>query len=394
MPAAVIDVDAARADEDRLAPDRDEQAREARRRARQHRHDDVVHAPDALAQRVVDRQPAQLRGEHLHGRITAFSSPSRGARPAPRLSGSTTSASANSCVSSCVIDDARALEQAERRAHVARPVVEGAAQRERLVVQAVAVHRHDGLARQAAEEHDRAARGGERDRLLPGLRRARGLDHGLVAALLALAAAEQLGRGAARLAREREQAAERPAAEDRDALAGAHVGVVGAVHRAGERLDRGRHLGRDAVGDGVQVDARDVGGHAQQLRVGAVEQRIEVGAQLLAARGCRRGRSPHGAELTPHTRSPSLERGVLAAGDDDARVLVPERRGRRPEQHRMPAPVALRVGAAGERGLHAQHDLAGARLGLGDVLDAHVARRPVARGDHGANTTLSAWRLR
>ena len=58
----------------------------------------------------------------------------------------------------------------------------------------------------------------------------------------------------------------------------------------------------------------------------------------------------------------------------------------------MPAAVALGVGAAGEGRLDAQHDLAGGRLRLGHVLDAHVARRPVARGDHGANTTLSAWR--
>jgi len=63
-------IDAARADEDRLAADRDEQAREPRRATWQHRHDDVVHAADALSRRVVDRQTAQLRREHPHGRIT------------------------------------------------------------------------------------------------------------------------------------------------------------------------------------------------------------------------------------------------------------------------------------------------------------------------------------
>jgi len=89
-----------------------------------------------------------------------------------------------------------------------------------------------------------------------------------------------------------------------------------------------------------------------------------------------------------------LEGGVLAASDDHAGVLVPERRGRRAEQHRMTAAIALRVRGAGQGGLDAQDDLAAARLRLGDVLDAHVARRPVARRNHGANTTLSASRLR
>ena len=160
---------------------------------------------------------------------------------------------------------------------------------------------------------------------------------------------------------------------------------------AGQRLDRRRHLGRDALGHAMQVHARDASRHAQQLRVGAVEQRIEVAAELLAAG--RAGRALAAGRRVDAADEVALpERGVLAAGDDDACVLVPERRGRRPEQHRMPAPVALGVGTAGERRLDAQHDLARARLRLGHVLHAHVARRPVARGDHGANTTLSAWR--
>ena len=232
-----------------------------------------------------------------------------------------------------------------------------------------------------------------RDGLLPGLGRARRLDHRLVAAVRALAAAEQLGGRAACLAGEREQAAERPAAEHGDVLTGLHARVVGAVHRAGERLDRRCDLVRNAIRHAVQVDPRDALRHAQQLRVGAVEQRVEIRAQLLAARRAgvagaagRRVDAAHGIALA--------ERRVLTAGHDDARVLVPEGRRRGAQQHGMAAAVALGVGRAGQRGLDAQHDLAGARLGLGDVLDAHVARRPVARGDHGANTTLSASRLR
>ena len=156
------------ADEDRLAADRDEQPGEPRRAAREHRHDDVAHAPDALAGRVVDRQAAQLRREHPHGRITALSSPSRGARPAPRRSGSTTSASANSCVSTRAMDDAARSSRRERGAHVARAVMEGAAQRERLVVQPVAVDGHHGLARQARRTARRVPPGAARpDRAAP-----------------------------------------------------------------------------------------------------------------------------------------------------------------------------------------------------------------------------------
>ena len=389
MPAAVIDSMRAGADEDRLAADRDEQPGEAGRAAREHRHDDVVHAPDALARRVVDRQAAQLRREHPHGRITALSSPSRGARPAPRRKRLDDVGERE-----LVREQARdrrcgALEQAERRAHVARTVVEGAAQRERLVVQAVAVDGHHRLARQAAEQHDGAAGGGQADCVRPGLGRPRGLDHGLVAARRALAAAEQLGDRAAGVAGQREQAAERAAAEDRDALAGTRFGVVGAVHRAGQGLDGGGHLGRDAFGHAMQVHARDAGRHAQHLRVGAVEQRVEIAAELLASG--RAGRAvAAGRRIDTADEIALAERRALSAGDDDARVLVAERRRRRAEQHGMPPPVALRVGAAGQGRLDAEHHLARARLRLRHLLHAHVPWRPVARSDHGANTTLSA----
>ena len=85
---------------------------------------------------------------------------------------------------------------------------------------------------------------GQLDGLLPGLGRARGLDHRVVAARLALTATEQVGRGAAGLAGEREQAAERAAAEHRDAQARPAPGVIGGVHRARQRLDRRGDLGR------------------------------------------------------------------------------------------------------------------------------------------------------
>ncbi len=246
MPGGGDGGDAARSDEDRLAPDRDEQSGEARRGPREHRDHDVVHAPDALAQGIVDRQAAQLRREHPHGRITALSRPSRGARPGRALQRLDDVGERELVGQQARDRRRRAPEQVERGAHVARPVVEGAAQRERLVVQAIAVHGHHGVARQASEQDDRAARGGQRDGALPGLRRAGGLDHGLEAARRALAAAEQLAGRAAVLAGQGEQASERAAADDRDVLPGAHAGVVGAVDRAGQGLERRRHLGRDA----------------------------------------------------------------------------------------------------------------------------------------------------
>ena len=123
----------------------------------------------------------------------------------------------------------------------------------------------------------------------------------------------------------------------------------------------------------MQVHASDARGNLEHLRIGAVEQRVEVGAELLAS--CRAWRArPARRRVDAADEIALAERGILAAGDDDAGVLVPERRGRRAEQHGMPAPVALGVGAAGQRRLDAQHDLAGARLGLGHVLHAHVAR--------------------
>ena len=149
------------------------------------------------------------------------------------------------------------------------------------------------------------------------------------------------------------------------------------------------HLGRDAFRYSVQVDARDASRYAQHLRVRAVEQRVQIAAQLLAA-GRAGGALPAGRRVDPADEVSLAERRALAASDDDARILVPERRRRRPQQHRVPAAVALRVGAAREGGHDAEHNLARAGLRVGHLLDAHVARRPVACRHHGANTTLSA----
>src|SRR5262249_30183784 len=111
--------------------------------------------------------------------------------------------------------------------------------------------------------------------------------------------------------------------------------------------------------------AGDPGGHEEDLRVGAVEQREQRLALRLLAASTRR---------TLATR-----RGV--GGDDpparrsvDAAELVPERARRRAKEHRVPSAKRLRIGAVGERDLDLDEHVAGAWPRLGNVLEPHVPR--------------------
>jgi hypothetical protein len=141
------------------------------------------------------------------------------------------------------------------------------------------------------------------------------------------------------------------------------------VQAARERLDEGRDLGRDTVGDGEDVDARDPLGHDEQLRVRAVEE-PEVVAVPVGVGG-----------------------DDAAAGRDvDPAELVSERAGRLAEQHRMPAPERLQVGSVGERGLDADEDVARPGLGIRHLLEPQVARPVEDQRPHGTKTTLSASR--
>src|SRR5262249_18042923 len=119
------------------------------------------------------------------------------------------------------------------------------------------------------------------------------------------------------------------------------------------------------------------------------QQREEVLAQRLRAAAARAADAA-GSRVRAGDALARTERRTRAGAQHGARVLVAERRRRRSEQHGMAAAVGLRVGAAGQGGLHADDELARARRGLGALLDADVARRVEDGGPQGANTTFSA----
>src|SRR4029077_14128902 len=72
--------------------------------------------------------------------------------------------------------------------------------------------------------------------------------------------------------------------------------------------------------------------------------------------------------------------------------LMPEGGGQLRQQQRMPAAERLEVGAVGQRALDLHEDVPASRLGIGNLLNAQVARPVVARSLHGVNTTFSARR--
>jgi hypothetical protein len=139
----------------------------------------------------------------------------------------------------------------------------------------------------------------------------------------------------------------------------------------------------------VHVDGGDVRGDEQLLRVGPVQQREQVLAQRLGAPPARPADAA-GSRVRAGDALARTERRTRAGSQDGAGVLVAERRGRRPEQDGMAAAVGLGVGAAGQRRLDADDELARARRGLGALLDADVARRVEDGGPQGWNTTFSA----
>lgn len=182
-------------------------------------------------------------------------------------------------------------EEGQRRAHVARRVVEGAAQRQLLVVKPVRV---DGeLA--SAEEEDGAARPDELQRVAPRRLGAGGLDHDVRAPAVARLGAEEL-RAAADCDRPRAEVGDaraqhqpdRPEPEHGDGVAGLHLRPLDAVQAAGERLDERGLLRREPVGHEEEVDARDPLRDEDLLRIGAVQERERLLAERLLAAAARR----------------------------------------------------------------------------------------------------------
>ena len=190
-----------------------------------------------------------------------------------------------------------------------------------------------------------------------------------------------------------QHAPERAAADHRHVLAGQRAGGLDAVQRAGQRLAHRGDLGVEPRRQPVQVDPRDARGHEQLLGVGTVEKREEVGAERFDAPPAGAA-LPAGSGVGAGHALADVEWRAAPGAHDRAGVLVAERRGRRAEQDGVAAPVGLGVGAAGERGLHADHDVARAGPRRRPLLDADVAGGVEDRRPHGRNTTFNAWPAR
>ena len=288
-------------------------------------------------------------------------------------------------------------EEGERGADGRGRVVERAAQRQLLVVEAVAVDGQLGAARQPAEEDDGAAGADELERVAPRLLGAGRLDHDVgllggragaelareLAALLAAADDERPPAGVGDAGAEHQP--DRPGAEDRDRVALLDPGAVDAVQaQASGSIERG-DLGREPRRDGQEVAAGDPLGDEDQLGVGAVQEREQVLAERLVAAGAR-GADAAGRRV--RRDHPPAERDV------DPAELVPERARRRAEQQRVAAVERLGVGAVGERDLDLDEHVAGAGLRIGNVLEPEVARPVEDQRLHGVKTTFSASPLR
>ena len=283
-----------------------------------------------------------------------------------------------------------AREEGERRAHGRRRVVERAANRQLLVVQAERVDPRLCVTRQPAEHHDRPARTHELDRVGPRLLRAGRLEHDVRPAPVARLGAERVDELAPLLAAaddhrpaagvgdaRREHQPDRPGAEDRDGVA--RLRPPRARRRAGStRAARAAPPppARVPGGTSCRLTAAIALRHDDPVRVRAGEE-LQLAA-LLAPRAAVAG--------TARRRVG----GDHASPVDEPAELVPERRRRFAQQDRMPAAVRLQIRAVGQRDLDLHEHLAGPGLGLRHVLDAQVARRVQPRRLHGVNTTFSA----
>ena len=176
-----------------------------------------------------------------------------------------------------------------------------------------------------------------------------------------------------------------PAADDEQAVAGAQAAAVEGAQHAGQRLDEGRALGVEAVEHEQLAD--EVGRHAHLLGEAArVQGRgLEALAQRLVA-------APAAPALA--ARRVVVHDDAIAHGDaldlgadrgDLGRQLVAEH-GR----HLARDPRVEDVRAAHAARQHAADDVAAARLGVGRLLDADLARRQRARDPHASSAAIEA----
>jgi hypothetical protein len=157
------------------------------------------------------------------------------------------------------------------------------------------------------------------------------------------------------------------------------------VQAAGERLDHRAHLRVEAIRNGEEVPRRDPARYEQVLRVGTVEERLEVLAELFLA-------APAGCALT--ARCGVRCQHPPPGGDVHPAELVPERTRKLAEEDRVPAPEGLRVRAVCERDLDLDEDVPRAGLRPRDILETQVPGPVEEECLHGRKTTFGTCLFR
>ena len=187
-----------------------------------------------------------------------------------------------------------------------------------------------------------------------------------------------------RLARHRHHQADRPRAQDGHPVAQGHPRALDGVDAAGQRLDQGSVLGREAIGQRIhEVRRRD-----EQLRERAVDGRgageRHVGAQVVPPRPA------HPAGPAGHARLHGHELADLEALDPLAQLC--DRAGKLVAEHQRalddhiadpPVQVVVDIGAAHPAVLHGHGHLARPRGRRGALLEGQLAGLHQHGGSHG-----------
>ncbi len=310
--------------------------------------------------------------------------------------------------------EASAGNQSEGFAAEGRGVMEGSAQRDVAIVNAVGVERDVRIPGAAAEEIHRAAFAHQFHRLLPRLRHAHGLDGDIHAAIVGRERARfldgftdgrvlhhvrraQLPRGL-RLAvvphqrdglvsrqcgHVQNHQSQRPAPDDGNKIAPARLGILESMHRAGQRLGKRRVFQRHILRHANRVHGHDALGNADELCVRAVVEEQIVAEILLAAQAeiafaARRGIERH------HAIARREIRDTLAGFENRSRQFVAEERRGHDHARVIAAPEDLEVRPASKRSAHVDDQLARRRLGDGNLLDADIFASMENGGLHGA----------
>jgi hypothetical protein len=160
--------------------------------------------------------------------------------------------------------------------------------------------------------------------------------------------------------------------------------LVDPVQAARERLDHRGDLRVEAVRDREEVPRRDPLRHEQVLGIGAVEERLQVLAELLLAAlagGARSARRRVRRDDSP------------PCGDVHPAELVPERARKLPEENGMAAAESLCVGAVVSATSIWTRTSPGLARASG-LFEAQIAGPVEEECLHGRKTTFSASRLR